>query len=82
MAPVSHWGRRPFEESMQTKMIADMKFTYAGRALKPGDPFEASDNDAFALRTYQRAHLANEDDVEPKSGSRRYRRRDMQADQQ
>jgi hypothetical protein len=63
---------------MQTKMIADMDFTYAGRALKPGDTFEASDNDAFALRTYQRAHNAPED-AEQKS-PRRYRRRDMQAE--
>ena len=64
---------------MQTKMIADMSFPYAGREIKQGEEFEAlSDNDAFALRTYGRAHDAV-DDREQKS-SRRYRRRDMQAE--
>lgn len=66
---------------MQTKMIADMKFTYAGRELQPGDDFHASENDAFALRTYGRAHDCKDDEGETHS-KRRYRRRDMQADTQ
>lgn len=62
---------------MQTKMIADMKFTYAGRELQAGDEFEAPENDAFALRTFRRAHNAPDDS---QGSSRRYRRRDMQAE--
>jgi hypothetical protein len=63
---------------MQTKMIADMSFPYAGREIKQGDEFEAlSENDALALRTFQRAHNA---DVDAKREPRRYRRRDMQAE--
>jgi hypothetical protein len=64
---------------MQTKMIADMSFPYAGREIRQGEEFIAlSDDDAFALRVYRRAH--NADDAEPKSSSRKYRRRDMQAE--
>jgi hypothetical protein len=64
---------------MQTKMIADIEFTYAGRLLKPGDNFEASDNDAFALRTYRRAHDAPVSEGEDRR-AQRYRRRDMRAE--
>lgn len=78
-AGLSNGAGALLRKPMHTKMIADMEFTYAGRPLKPGDIFEASDNDAFALRTYRRAHDAA-DDADPKSASRRYRRRDMQAE--
>jgi hypothetical protein len=63
---------------MQVKMIADMSFPYAGKDLNAGDEFEATEDDAFALRVYKRAHDAP-DHGEQKS-SRRYRRRDMQAE--
>lgn len=65
---------------MQTKMIADMSFPYAGREIRQGEEFEVlSDNDAFALRTYGRAHDASADGA-GKRGAGRYRRRDMQAE--
>jgi hypothetical protein len=65
---------------MQTKMIADMSFPYAGREIKQGEEFEAlTEDDAFALRVYRRAH-DGADQHEPKGGNRRYRRRDMQAE--
>lgn len=67
---------------MSTKMIADMHFTYARKDLKPGDEFEASEKDAFALKVYRRAHPV-EEPQEPKKTlrlKRTYKRRDMTAE--
>lgn len=66
---------------MSTKMIADMPFTYDRKDLKPGDEFTASEKDAFALKVYGRAHLADEAE-EPKRtrAKRTYKRRDMTAE--
>lgn len=69
---------------MQTKMIADMNFTYSKVALKPGDDFLATERDATALRVYKRAHKADGSEViQPLASgkkTRRYRRRDMTAE--
>jgi hypothetical protein len=65
------------------KMIADMKFTYDRKDIKPGDELTVSDNDSLALRVYGRAHFADDaDQIEPKKtrAKRTYKRRDMTAE--
>lgn len=64
------------------QLVAKAAFTYATRALKPGDKFEASEKDARILKLTKRA----DDDLdegaaapEPKR-TRRYQRRDMLAE--
>lgn len=75
----SEWRSLSTEEFMKVPMIARMKFNYAGRDLKVDDEFDATEKDAFALRTYGRAK--NKDGhVEPRT-KRQYRRRDMTAQQ-
>ncbi len=67
---------------MSTKMIADMPFTYDRKEMKAGDEFSATEKDAFALKVYGRAHLADESgEPEPKKRTKRhYKRRDMTAE--
>ncbi len=40
------------------KMTAKKAFTYANKALKPGDPFDARDADARVLKAIGRADAA------------------------
>jgi hypothetical protein len=70
---------------MTIKMIADMTFTYGKRQLKAGDDFTATAGDAFALAVFRRAHRAAGDGatadlVAAGKKTRRYRRRDMRAE--
>jgi hypothetical protein len=66
---------------MSKKMIADMPFTYARKDMKPGDEFEANEDDAFALRVYRRAHPADETQEPKKTRVKRtYKRRDLTAE--
>lgn len=55
---------------------ATQAYPYAGRSLKPGDLFDASDQDAAVLKKIGRA-IDAPIDAKPK---RQYRRRDMTAD--
>ena len=56
-------------------LVAEMAFTYAHKALKAGEEFEASDKDANILKLAKRARDAGE-----AKRSRRYQRRDMTAE--
>lgn len=60
------------------QLVAKAAFTYAARALKPGDKFEASDKDAKILRLTKRA-ADDLDQTEPRR-NRRYQRRDLLAE--
>jgi hypothetical protein len=62
---------------MQRQMIATRKFPYAGRMLKVDEPFVASERDAVLLEGIGKARPV---DGQPKS-KRRYKRRDMQAEE-
>lgn len=67
------------------KLIAKAAFTYANRALKEGDEFDATDKDANILKLTKRAIVAGEPEgaqldlagEAPRRG--RYSRRDMRS---
>ena len=73
------------------ELIATRAYRYGGRALQPGDPFEASSRDARLLKAIRKAKAAPEvvaSDEEPSGdeaaqvsrGRGRYQRRDMRAE--
>jgi len=67
------------------KMLCLQPFRYAGKLLKPGDLFEATEsNHVKLLSLIHKAKLAGEEKLEEKSDppvpKRRYKRRDMQAE--
>lgn len=64
------------------QLVANAAFTYANRALKPGDRFEASDKDAKILKLTKRASDDLDHGAEPPEPkrNRRYQRRDMLAE--
>lgn len=70
--------------SNRVQMVAERPFTYDGKRLKKGDTFGALKHDAPFLQAYRQASLkvecgtVEEEISRPK---RRYRRRDMQAEQ-
>ena len=77
------------------KMTAKQAFTYANKALRPGDPFDARDADARVLKAIGRADnaapaqvrapmVAKALDAQPKAqakqGPRTYSRKDLVAE--
>lgn len=62
------------------QMIALADFRYARRDLRAGDAFEASDRDAGILRTVRRARFADDETPSQDRPRRRYRRRDLRAE--
>lgn len=62
------------------KMIATMRFNYAGRSLKAGDAFEASTRDARALAATGRAKAASVPAPAPASTRAGTTTRDMRAE--
>lgn len=76
---------------MNQNMIATKALTYAGRNLKAGDPFDATEKDAMILTGLGSARKAKtsietrevkaaDDEEQSERGKRKYRRRDMQAE--
>lgn len=59
------------------KLIALKEFKYAGRLVRPGDEFTATDRDAKVLLLVGRVDKAPD---EPKPVRRAYKRRDLQAE--
>lgn len=57
------------------RLIATSTYSYAGKTIKAGDEFEASEKDAFLLKLCHKAI-----DAEPVRTKRQYRRRDLSAE--
>lgn len=68
------------------RLVAVQEFPYGGRNLKPGDPFEASDEDARILKGVGKARGEGEEksqektDVTEPRKKRTYKRRDLRAE--
>ncbi len=65
------------------KMICLVPLRYADKLLKPGDPFEVQNpNHVKLLSLIRKAKIADgePEDLKPPNPKRRYKRRDMQAE--
>lgn len=68
------------------RLIATQRFPYDNKALKVGDPFDASDKDAQMLIGFGKARAGNaaenssEQNTQSPRKKRQYRRRDMEAE--